>query len=269
LPPEQENLAEKVRALSKSELEAIRLPENRSELVLSIAAIADAKAGEAAAPKTEPWLRVFADGRIDCANPEIASDKRHEDTLTQDELVWLLHLAVNECQILRRSTQGIADDIAKSGDRGPPKEEPNVNYEYHVKLPSGENDLSIPSRVLILRPLRGQLKLHNFGRLQPYAHWLAYRANLGKPKDRQQLLNQLNGTMLAEHPDLPLFRMEHLSGAASVKTKLGDSSSAVFVQELPVGNNKYKKVTGMILTPPQGDKPLFKVSTMEFSKYRP
>jgi hypothetical protein len=263
-PTAENSAADRVKRLNASELRAIKLPGDKNQLVFSMT-VSPPSEGPQDAAAAEPWLRVFADGRIDCSSHDLATERR-DDKLTKDELLWLLHLAVNECQLLTRSTKDIETAYKKENPDPPPKDQPQRNEQYHVNLPSGTNDLILPEWALILRPLRGQMKLGAFSSLHTYARHLAARPFLGTSKERQELLDQLNARLKAEKPDLPPFRMEHLGSALQMK---GFDLVAGFEQEIELEPNKFKRVMGTVMRKQKGMPPEFLIRTMDFSKYRP
>ncbi len=112
-PTAKKPIEDRVAGLSARELEALRLPQKKSELVLSIARAPAAIDGEGQAKEPDPWLRVYADGRIDCGGFMNLPGPRRTDQLSDAELTWLLHLAVNECQLLTRRTQELEEAVNK------------------------------------------------------------------------------------------------------------------------------------------------------------
>jgi len=267
-PTAEKPVDQRVSELTPAELQAIRVPAKDDQLVFSIAMVpfpADQKDDEQNdAAKTGPWLRVFANGRLDGGSHQQPSDQRRADTLTKAELTWLLHLAVNECQILTRSTNDIWDPPQKQ----PPnvlKGRPQRIYQYHLNLNSGKNDLLIPEMALVMRPTRNRLKLDAFASLNKYANYLVARAWLGDPTERQTLLDQLNEKLKADHPDLPPFAIEHLGAAVPLQNM---DLSAVFQQEIVLGENQFKRVAGHILRKEKGAVPIFMIHTMDDSKDR-
>ena len=201
---------ERVKGLTAAQLQAIRIPENGADLVLSFSTIRPTDGQQKSAPEDGLWLRVFANGQIDCRSLISLPTDRRSDTLTKPELAWLLHLAVNECQITKRSTKEIEDDFQRTVTKLPVTGEPPSHFRYYVKLPSGTDDLSIPEKALVVRPVRASMQLGAFASLNKYATWLVSRAYLGNPKERQSMLEQLNARLKKEHPAVPPFRIEHL-----------------------------------------------------------
>ncbi len=265
-PTAEKTAAQRVKGLSDAQREAIRLPEKGTDVVFSIAMLPTANGPGDAATKAEPWLRVFADGRINCGSSMPLSVERRDDTLTKAELAWLLHLAVDECQILSRTTKDIEAEFQQSRSAKPVPGEPQQSFQYRVELPSGKNELLIPEKALMLRPLRANLQLGAFASLNRYANFLAARAHLGDAKQRQSLLDQLNDKLKTEQPTAPAFRMEHLGGA--LNTPRVDLTAA-FEQEIELEPGKFKRVTGSILRKEKGAPPAFSISAMEYMKLRP
>jgi len=265
-PTRDNTVEQRVKALGAAEKKTIRLPKNKGSLVFSITAAPAADDPPSGAATPDPWLRVFADGRADCGGDTPLQVERHEDMLAESELAWLLHLAVNECQILSGTTKDIEREFQQSGQSRSAPGEPRRSIKYYVELPAGKNELSIPERALVIRPLRGSLKLAAFASLDKYAIFLAARSHLGDPKERQVVLDQLNDKLKAEQPELPRFGMEDLSGAFNTKSV---DLMGVFAQEIEVAPNKFKSITGNIARKEKGSPPTFSINVREFSKYRP
>ena len=263
-PTPEKPVEQRVKELTEAELQAIRTPQNADQLVLSIATVPSGAKQEVPA-EAKPWLRTFADGRIECGSLMESQSGRRHDTLTKAELVWLLHLAVNKCQILSRSTNDIEEDYRRQDRKHSANRKPPRHFQYHVNVSAGNKDLSVPEEALTLRPLRARMKLGAFASLHKYASYLVARAYLGDSTARQALLDQLNSKLQTERPNVPAFRMEHLGAAISTNTfDLG----AAFQQEIELGNDKYEKVTGNIMRKEKGATPTFSIQTMKFSKGR-
>lgn len=265
-PTAEKTVEQRVKGLSDAERQAIRLPEKGTDLVFSIAMVPTSNGPGDAATKAEPWLRVFADGRINCGSSMPLPVARRDDTLTKAELAWLLHLAVDECQILSRTTKDIEENFQRSRSARPVPGDPQQAFQYRVELPSGTNELLIPEKALMVRPLRASLQLGAFASLNKYANYLAARAHLGDARQRQSLLDQLNGKLKTEQPQVPAFRMEHLGGALNIQTV---DLTAAFEQEIELEPGKFKRVTGSILRKEKGAPPIFSVRAMEYAKLRP
>jgi hypothetical protein len=265
-PTMENTVEERVKRLTEGELKEIEVPEDADTVVFSIAT---GPASVERSPRTvevEPWLRVFADGTIDCGNVLPLPGKRSTDTLTKPELTWLLHLAANECVILDRTTSRIDAAYQQRGAKLVANGEPQNYYLYRMQLSSKSNDLMIPERALVVRPLRTRLKLVAFASLNKYANHLVSRAHFGAPDERQSLLEQLNEELEAEYPDVPQFRMEHLGAAVNIQ---GSDLSAVFRQEIELGENRFKRVMGMVQRKEKGSEPVFSINAMEYTKYQP
>ncbi len=265
-PTAEKTVEQRVKGLSDAERQAIRLPEKGTDVVFSIAMLPTANGPGDGAAKTEPWLRVFADGRINCGSSMPLPGARRDDTLTKAELAWLLHLAVDECQILSRTTKDIEAEYQRSRQARPVPGEPQQSFQYRVELPSGKNELLIPEKALMVRPLRASLQLGAFASLNKYANYLAARAHLGDAKQRQSLLDQLNEKLKTEQPTTPAFRTEHLGGALNTPTV---DLTAAFEQEIELEPGKFKRVTGSILRKEKGVPPIFSIRAMEYTKLRP
>jgi hypothetical protein len=265
-PTRDDPVEARVNRLTEAELQAIKVPEAGDELIFSIAKGPAADTRQPDEAEVEPWVRVFSDGRIDCGSLSGFQVERRQDHLTKPELTWLLHLAVNECKFLSRSTKEVADDYQARGRTLPVKGDRLQYVHFHVALASGSNDLSVPEYALMLRPLRADMGLFPFASLKKYAVFLVSRAFLGDPKSRMALLHQLNSKLHAERLVVPSFRMEHL-GAADCP--LNHDLSAVFVQEIDLGGAHFKRVTGLVSRKEKGAEPIFSIQSMEYQKYRP
>jgi hypothetical protein len=260
-PTSEKPVEARVKELTAEQLRAIELPSKHDDVVFSIAKIPIV--GPPTNTEPEPYLRVLADGRIDCKSliglPEV--ERRH-DTLTKAELTWLLHLAVNECQVMRRTSRGIDDQYKKHPHGGLP---PSPSFLYHVSASSRTNDLLIPENALVVKRLRAQLQLVPFASLNKYANFFIARAYL-EPKERQPLLDELNTKLNIDLPDAPPFKFEHL-GAAFSSPKL--NLTAAFEQEIELEPNKFRRVIGTMVQKEKGGEPVCTFSSTEFSKYRP
>jgi hypothetical protein len=257
---------DRVKQLPDAELKMLQLAGTPDELVFSIATVPSPEAVKQGASEPEPWLRVFADGRINCGSRINTTTLRRDDKLTNAELMWLLHLAVNECKILSRTTPDIQVEKQEPGQKRPREGASSQLFKYHLKLLAGENDLQIPERALVLQPLRARMKLIAFGSLHKYANFLVSRAFLGEPAERQSLLEQLNRTLEREDANIPAFRMEHL-GAANSAFNVG--LFAMFQQEVELEQNRFKQVSGTIIRKDKDAEPTFTIRTTNVQKYRP
>jgi|APCry1669189070_1035195.scaffolds.fasta_scaffold05100_2 hypothetical protein len=266
MPTAEDSTEAKVKRLTEAELQTIVLPEQGDQVVLSIAYHPPATQQNESAEQPELWLRVYADGRIDCPGPMQANTQRCTDDLTSNELLWLLHLTVNECQGLVRSTDDIQADYEVNGQPKSAGDSPYGSYHYHVFLTGKANDFAIPVNALITRPLRARMKLNAFASLHTYANYLTARATLGKPPERTAILQALNEQLKLEHPEAPPFLMEHLVGSTSIG-KL--EVPAMFTQVVDLGGNKFREWSGQIIRREPDAEPTFSIRTKEFSKYRP
>jgi len=264
--PTAENTAEdRVKKLSEVELQAITLPADGNQIVLSITYLPLADSQQPDALPTEPLLRVFADGRIDCGSLLLAHKERAKDSLSKSELQWLLHLATNECQILTRSTKAISDNYKSRRRRPADPGEPAREIRYHLALLSGKNELVIPEMALVLRPLRAEMKLPAFASFHHYANFLVARAFMGTEKERETILKAVNEKMKSTHDTLPPFRIDHLG--AALRGLPNVELSVVFQQEIPLGRAKYKRVTATFIQRDQGAEPEIKLNVLEYTRY--
>lgn len=128
----------------------------------------------------QPWLTVHADGRTVCQS---ANSQPITATISHTELKWLLHLAVNECDLLSKKT---ADYTLQE----PSKEKSGYQYKVSVKL--GKNQLELPTKTLILKSLRFKLGLYPFKALNLFAMGISNRVNLGTKKQAVAILKVVN-----------------------------------------------------------------------------
>ena len=118
-PTAEDSADDRVKRLREAELQAIQVPVKRDQVVLSIATASPLEEPDEPPTELEPWLLVFADGRINCGSQTPLQTERRNDTLTRPELLWLLHLAVNECQILSRTTDEIDENYRTQQGKRP------------------------------------------------------------------------------------------------------------------------------------------------------
>lgn len=260
MPTATESVGVKVSRLTVAQRNAIKLPKDHTQLVLSIAAT-DAKDEE-----PHPWFKAYADGKIECAQMFVKSEELAKDKLTQDELLWLLHLAVNECRALERTTADLqASYDANSSQPSKFGSPPSVAFHYHLKLDGKGSDFTLPSHALILRPLRSKMALGEFASWHRYTSYLVSRAFFGDATERVVLLTELNKKLAIDQPSGPPFQIVHLT-AATRNEKFDLLAS--FEQEIALGNAKYRKLMGTVTRSKTESKPTFSINTMEFSKFR-
>lgn len=266
MPTPEESIKVKVAKLTAAEREAIELPDDTNQVVFQLTLKRDADQADVASP--EPWLRVYADGRIDATTTNLIPKNPHQrsDRLTEDELVWLLHLIINRCEALERSTADILEAYAKIRDQPADDAEDRRSFHYHVHLADQMNTFAIPERVLITRPVRARMKLAIFASLHRYVSYLVAKAFLGEPAEREEIVRQLNKKLKKDHPNIPLFGMEHIAGAIRTDAL---SLSAVFMQEIELGDNRYQRVIAQISRKEDEDDLNIVIRIMDFSKYRP
>lgn len=268
-PTAEEPVEDRVRRLTEADLKAIQLPENGEQLVLSVS-LGPNMDDEKEEAKPIQRLRVFADGRLECHTsiPQAPSQftEGRKDRLTHTELKWLLHLAVNECHILSRTSKDIADAFGERGKQDFRRGLPRQYFHYHIAIPAGTNDLLLPEEVLTVRPLRSRMKLGAFASLNKYATFLIYRAYLGDVTERDRLLEQLNNKLQLEDPKLPPFRMEHLvlaNDATGIVMFKGAKLSAMFWQDVEIAPKKFLRVIANVSRQQESDVPTFKFITMK------
>lgn len=282
--PTEELPAEvRVQQLTEAQRNRLKLPENGDQVVFSISTVRPAPANtmppaNAVKPaevqnEPTPWLRVFADGRIE-ARSETNPDAAYcQDTLAKAELAWLLHLAVGECEILERTSPEIDAAIAALKKQSPDNARRNPagapagnHYRYDVDVPAGRNQLSIPEAALVTRPVRKRLQLDPFASLNRYARFLAARTCLGNDEKRRAILNEVNVALLLKDAGMPLFKPEHI-GASGVHA--GGIFVAIFEQEIELGENRHRKATAIYTRRDPAANPAIQINVLDFATDRP
>ena len=245
-PTSADSTDDRVKRLTDAEREAIRTPEQGEKPVFIVARGLLNEGRLDATAEAEPWLRVFPDGNIDCQALMIANAERCKDKLTKSELDWLMHLAVNECGILKRSTNDVEADFRVHGQKSAwVKGLGHGEYfRYDLAATSGENDLQVREAAIMVRPVRARMKLNAFASLHKYVYFLVSRAYLGDLADRNTLLDELNAALKIKEPNVPAFRMDHLAGASTTDNV---ELFANFQQELALEEAKLKRVTGIVV----------------------
>jgi hypothetical protein len=264
MPSAAEPLAKKLEKLTPEQRQAISLPNDPKQIVLSFALETETN------KKPEPWLTVTAAGFMDSHVPMPGVTQRRQEQLANEELRWLLHLAVNECQGFQRDTKTLRDDFsAKPSSFATGLPDNRLNYTLHLQ--GKAHEFSLPEAALVVRPVRTRMKLGAFASLQKFAMFLVSRAYLGTAEERVVLLNDLNVQLQQEQQKLhplvvpPPFELEHLGNALSTdKTPL----LATFVQEVPLGDKKYQKITATIVKANKDEKPQITIVSMPISKLR-
>ena len=273
-PTADNSAADRVARLNASELAKIDLPADPKKVVFSFNMIQLGENGERI--DSPPLLRVRADGAFDCANyverrinagsPEI----RRSGRLTKAELQWLLHMAVNECDMLSKTTDGIELEIQENRplaakSRVKPLAAVSNHravYVYEVANHAASNQVEIPEKAMVLRSLRRKSGLNPVASLTHYAIFLTMRATLGDEKQRDELLLGLNNKLRVLLPHAAPFRIEHLRSAAAIAGSdvLKELNlSATFEQEIRAEGNSLKRIMGRIQRREENDEPEFVV----------
>jgi ankyrin repeat protein len=238
-----------VKSLSQQQRKQIELPTDPSTVVFSIH-----ESQQIPAPGSLAWFTVYANGRVVSGSRLAPNATPVEAVLSQAELTWLLHLAVNECSILERASSDFENESARRG-------ESFVVYEVAVK--KGSKQLKIPQEALIVRPTRKRLGLDKFSTLSDFVTGLANRVHLG---DRgQAILDAINAELAVKHPEVPSFELQHLRLAENHDNQ---QLMCTFEQELDLGDKRFEQVTGVYTASP-GETPRIIVQTRNFSKYSP
>jgi hypothetical protein len=277
-PESTAQLEERVNALTDQQRQSIQVPADADAIILSVSSLLP-KPGQPISPNDRPWVEVRADGRINCGALLAWSTDRREDQLTPAELSWLLHLAVNECKLLELTTESIDALYQKNAANATPTAKllraQSGPIRYRLDLARGKNELEIPSAALIDRKRRREWGLDPVASLNKYLSFLAARSFLGDAESRETTLTQVNDQLQADAPGTRSFQIEHLTVAMSLLN--GDPPpgvtkfdlSAVFQQEIALGDNKYKKVLGTFNRETPDAAPTIRTSVLEYGKLHP
>lgn len=264
MPSTAEPLTKKLEKLTPEERQAIELPNDPKQIVLSLSN------DDSPDKKAEPWLTISANGHLDGHMPMPGVTQRRQEQLSSEELRWLLHLAVNKCQGFQRDTEAIQKDFLVKPSmfaEGLPKNQ----LRFRLHLQAAAHEFLIPEAALIVRPTRTRMKLGAFASLQTYAKFLVARAYLGTNEERVVILKYLNAQLQQEqqklHPLLvpPPFELEHLGSAFSTDKH---PLLATFVQEVPLGDMKYQRITATIIKANKDEKPQITIVSRALSKQR-
>lgn len=272
-PTAERPAEQRVQELTENEREAIRLPADPDQVVFTLTEN-HFDGAEAEGADVKPWIRVFADGRTDCGHLLPFVTERREDRLTSAELSWLLHLAVNECRMLSRTTQEVAEEYERWTGPSPSEARKLLDarrpFQYYVNLPAGENEIAVPQFVLVGRPLRARMKFDAFASLHKYVNFLTSRAFLGTDAEREAILAALNAKLAVEAAESPPFLIEHLISASSVTTPQPGFKQthvgAAFQQEISLGDNRFRRVLGTVHVEEAGDAPTINIQVSEYRK---
>jgi len=264
-PTAERPVEDRAARLSNTEQQAIQIPANPEQLVFSLAAFYPADANHPEGTEADPWLRVFADGRAECKGALGGKGKASIDKLTKSELTWLLHLAVNESQLLKRSTKEIND--AYQNDLRTASRRPVTRYfRYHVAVSSGKNDLVVPELAVIALKTRAKMKLNGVASLNKYATFLDCRAILGDATERQNILKQLNEKVKAELADAPPLTIEDIQSASRVGSGF---LMARFEKVTDRQSKKFRRIDVDIQEHEKGTAPLYTVQSVGYEKRHP
>lgn len=200
----------------------------------------------------EPWITVFADGKIVCRSRMSQAAKPVESKLNADERNWLLHLAVNECRLLERNS---GDYKVKNRRLG------KGSFRYLVTVKSGSNQLELPQAALVVKSLRRKLDLDGFKELHGYVGTIANRVHLGDEEETKKILKAVNKELEAKHPELPSFQLHHLSMA-----DCGDGIRFVctFNRKIDLGDRQVEEVTAFYVL--EGDEAKVRVNVRKYTK---
>ena len=224
----QESAVDWVKALDDDSLQQIGMPKE-SDVKVFVMHHGMSLGGQS--KEQEPWVTVFANGRIVCRSRMSQASKPVESKLDADELKWLLHLAVNECRLLERNSEDYEVKKSRLG---------KGSFRYSVTVNSGKNQLELPQAALVVKSMRRKLDLDSFKKLHDYVGKIANRIHLGDEDEAKKILETVNRELEAKHSELPKFRLHHLSMADR-----GDGSRFVcsFNRVIDLGDRQFEEVT--------------------------
>lgn len=217
-----------VKTLSVEQLKSVELPDEPEAIVLAIYR----PASRLVSPdQHKPQLTAFANGRVVCSGNVSMNAKPVEGMITQEELTWLLHLAVNECGILSKDSKDYEKTKNHTG---------NGFYKYELAVKPGSNKLTLPQDTLVVRSLRRKLGLDKFKDLSTYVMKLSNQVHIGSDSDAAKILRAINSKLADEHPDLPPFRPHHLTLADH-----GEDSQIIctFNRVIDLGDKQFEDIT--------------------------
>ncbi len=219
-----------VKALSDLQLMRLELP---ADLNTQVFVMYQTLPKRISSKQQRPWITVFADRRVVCPSFISPTAEPVKASISQAELTWLLHLAVNECGILEKRTAFYERKKRPTGKGF-------FNYQLSVKY--GSNQLQLPQDTLVIRSLRRKLKLDKFKGLHTFIRDLVNRAHLGNQSEVTKVIDAINAALQKQHPDLPLFQLHHLAYADR-----GDNSrfTCSFERKINLGDKQFEEVTAV------------------------
>ena len=205
-----------------------------------------------ATPRKEPWMSVYANGRLICHGRLSPAASPVEAKISPDELKWLLHLAVNECKLLERESQSYPAPKRNIGKGA---------FNYMINVKSGSNDLQLPMDYLIVKTRRRDSGLDNFKLLNMFATGIVNQAIFTDFEGSAEILQKINDDLNKNYPGRPPFQLQHLALADRF-----DSSTFVcsFEHEIFLGDHRFEKLTGVFTA--KGDETKVQVNALEYSK---
>ncbi len=249
-PEEPESADDWVTSLDDQSLRQIELPVDSDQTVFVMhhdrQLLEQAKEGE-------PWVTVFANGKIRCGSRMSQSGKQVESKLKPNELKWLLHLAVNECRLLERSSEDY--EVKKSRLK-------LGSYRYLVTVKSGSNQLTLPEAALVVKSMQRKLDLGGFKKLNEYVHTIANRAHLGDEDEAKKILQAVNEELDSEYPELPSFQLHHLAMADR-----GNDNGFVcaFNRVIDLEDGRFENVTAIYTL--EGDQPQVRLNVVTTTRH--
>jgi hypothetical protein len=261
-PTEKKPAEQRVKALTAKQLDAIQMPTDSQSVVFSITEI---PAGTTVTDENrdklpEPYLQVFADGRVDCTNHKPTPDTaRYTDKLSPAELTWLMHLIVNESKLMTLDSNKFDAALRARLNRSVGAAGDSL---YYVATRAQKRDVVIPDGLLNLRPLRYEFGLAPFASVRRYVTFIIARAHL-TPKERDDVLIQLNAQLSAELPGNPRFLIEHLS---VVIQRPNQDQELGFTQVNEVGPKQFSEVMAFVTRNPKDGTQSARLNKREYSK---
>lgn len=246
--PEQKSASELLAMVTESQRERLILPEDPDRVVLSIEQFGRPTPGADAA---KPWLIAYADGRVEVRGSVLGDAPAVAGRIERDELLVLLHLAVNECGLLEKQTKDYAEHA--SPRRG--------GFRFTVATAAGSNELELPFKTLVVKRLRADLGLFPFKPFTTRAREVANRVVLETEGPSEAVLRAVHDELRRQHPEIPPFRLNDVTSAS----KTADGRLVVsLVREFDYGNDQYERVSCHYSR--GADEPKIRVNRLRFSR---
>lgn len=225
LPTTTDSLQAKLGRLTRKQNENLKVPVSKNQVVLGISVREAGSQGSDAKPVS--LFTAIADGRIVARNYAPLSAEPKDGRVSEEELRWLIHLAVNECEAMSRST----DEMRRNYEAIPKLAQPTAWFRFDVAIEGKQNSFEIPYEALTVRPIRNHLELDPFASLLAYTGFLTSRAYLGNSESQQLVLQRVNETLDMKGLDGRPYGIEDLISAGETRGEV----NAVFEQRAKVG----------------------------------